>query len=120
MCLQFERVAPQVLAGHDEAASGRTLAPPHARENSMCWSKWIRHSHRWLSMAFTATVVANFVAMIKGPPPALITYAPLLPLFLLLFSGLYLFFLPYVAHGRARHRATLARRQAAAVVEGAQ
>ena len=51
-------------------------------------------------MAFTLTVVANFVAMgMNGgqQPPAYITYSPLLPLFLLLFSGLYLFAQPYVA-----------------------
>jgi hypothetical protein len=42
------------------------------------------------------TVVANFVAMGRGEPPAWVTYAPLLPLALLLFTGLYLFALPYV------------------------
>ena len=68
----------------------------------MNWNKWIRQTHRWLSMAFTLTVIANFVAMTKGPPPAWITYSPLLPLFLLLFSGLYMFFLPYVARWRER------------------
>ena len=26
-------------------------------------SKFIRQSHRWVSIAFTATVIANFVAM---------------------------------------------------------
>lgn len=66
----------------------------------MTWSHWIRQSHRWLSIAFTVTVLANFAAMTQGPPPAWVTYAPLLPLGLLLFSGLYLFVLPYAA----RHR----------------
>jgi hypothetical protein len=33
--------------------------------------------------------------MTQGPPPAWITYSPLLPLALLLSSGLYLFVLPY-------------------------
>jgi hypothetical protein len=61
---------------------------------------WIRRSHRWLSMAFTATVVANFVAMTQGEPPAWIVYSPLLPLFLLLFTGLYMFVLPYAAKWR--------------------
>ena len=46
-------------------------------------------------MAFTVTVIANFVAMSQGTPPAWVTYSPLLPLALLLFSGLYLFALPY-------------------------
>ena len=62
----------------------------------MNWNKWIRQFHRWMSMLFTATVIANFVAMTKGQPPAWITYSPLLPLFLLLFSGLYMFVLPYI------------------------
>jgi cellulose synthase/poly-beta-1,6-N-acetylglucosamine synthase-like glycosyltransferase len=70
-------------------------------------SKWIRQTHRWLSIAFTVTVIANFVAMAQangGQPPAWITYSPLLPLFLLLFSGLYLFALPYAARWRGARR----------------
>ncbi len=66
----------------------------------MNWNAWIRQSHRWLSIAFTATVVANFVAMSFGEPPAWIVYSPLLPLFLLLFTGLYMFALPYVRRAR--------------------
>ena len=60
-------------------------------------SGWIRQFHRWIAIAFTATVIANFVVMAKGPPPAWITYSPLLPLALLLLTGLYLFVLPYLA-----------------------
>ncbi|RAZ78120.1 hypothetical protein [Mesorhizobium atlanticum] len=66
----------------------------------MDWSKWIRQLHRWLSIVFTVTVVANFIAMTMGPPPAWIVYSPLIPLFLLLFSGLYMFVLPYAARWR--------------------
>lgn len=66
----------------------------------MSWNKWVRQIHRWLSIAFTLTVIANFAAMTQGPPPAWITYSPLLPLALLLFSGLYMFFLPYAAKWR--------------------
>ena len=60
-------------------------------------SIWIRQTHRWLSIVFTLTVIANFVTRLvrAGEPPAWITYSPLLPLALLLFSGLYLFVLPY-------------------------
>ena len=72
----------------------------------MNWSTWIRQSHRWLSMAFTLTVIANFVAMSQGQPPAWIVYAPLPPLFLLLLSGLYMFVLPYAARWRGAQRAT--------------
>jgi len=56
---------------------------------------WIRQTHRWLGIALTLTVLANFLTMPFGPPPPAITYAPLAPLALLLASGLYMFFLPY-------------------------
>jgi len=65
------------------------------------WNKRIRQFHRWLSIAFTVTVIANFVALSQGQPPAWVTYSPLLPLGLLLFSGLYLFALPYSAKWRS-------------------
>jgi hypothetical protein len=67
-------------------------------------NKWVRQIHRWLSIAFTLTVIANFVAMSQGEPPALVTYSPLLPLALLLFSGLYLFVLPYATRWRGERR----------------
>jgi hypothetical protein len=69
----------------------------------MNWNKWIRQTHRWLSIIFTLTVVANFVALAvgTGQPPALVTYSPLLPLALLMLTGLYLFVLPYTARWRS-------------------
>ena len=67
----------------------------------MRWSSWIRQLHRWLSIIFTGTVIANFVAMAWGEPPAWIVFSPLPPLFLLLFSGLYMFVLPYAVKWRA-------------------
>ena len=67
----------------------------------MNWNVWIRQFHRWISIAFTVTVIANFVAVGLGEPPAWVVYSPLLPLFLLLFTGLYMFVLPYVAKGRS-------------------
>ena len=66
----------------------------------MSWNHRIRQSHRWVSIAFTLCVVANFVAMALGEPPAWVTYSPLLPLLLLLLTGLYLFVLPYAAKWR--------------------
>jgi hypothetical protein len=63
-------------------------------------SRWIRQTHRWVSIVFTVTVLANFVALGLGQgqqPPDWLTYSPLLPLALLLLSGLYLFVLPYAA-----------------------
>jgi hypothetical protein len=70
----------------------------------MNFSKWIRQAHRWVCIIFTVAVIANFVAMAQGEPPAWITYSPLLPLVLLLFSGLYLFVLPYAAKWRGAGR----------------
>jgi heme A synthase len=67
-------------------------------------NKWVRQTHRVVSIVFTLTVLANFAAMTQGQPPAWITYSPLLPLALLLFSGLYLFALPYMARRRSARR----------------
>ncbi|WP_374660690.1 hypothetical protein [Phenylobacterium sp.] len=63
-------------------------------------STWIRQTHRWLSIVFTAAVIANFVAMGLGEPPPWIVYSPLPPLFLMLATGLYMFALPYMRRGK--------------------
>ena len=63
-------------------------------------SKLIRQTHRWLSVIFTATVMANFVTMALGEPPAWVVYSPLPPLFLMLVTGLYMFALPYLPKWR--------------------
>ena len=70
-------------------------------------NSWIRQIHRWVAIIFTLTVVANFVAMgmTGGQPPDYVTYSPLLPLAILLFTGLYLFVLPYLLKRRAGSRA---------------
>ena len=41
----------------------------------------------------------------RGQPPDWVTYSPLLPLALLLLTGLYLFVLPYAARWRSARRA---------------
>ena len=70
-------------------------------EASLNWNNWIRQFHRWVSIVFTLTVIANFVALSQGGmPPPWVTYSPLLPLALLLFTGLYMFVLPYAAKWR--------------------
>jgi len=65
-------------------------------------SHWMRQGHRWLSIVFTLAVLANFAyrAMASAEPPPWLTYSPLPPLFLQLFSGLYLFALPYANRRR--------------------
>ncbi|WEZ84810.1 hypothetical protein P6U16_09845 [Rhizobium sp. 32-5/1] len=61
---------------------------------------WIRQAHRWLSILFVGAVIANFVAMALGEPPLWVVYAPLPPLILLMFTGLYMFVLPYAVRWR--------------------
>ena len=67
----------------------------------MKWNEWIRQGHRWLSIAFTLTVILNFAVL--GQDESVrqsVVYLPLLPLALLFFSGLYLFALPYITKRR--------------------
>ena len=68
-------------------------------------SKTMRLFHRWVSIAFTLTVTGIFAILAIGEPPEWVYYLPLLPLALLLLTGLYLFALPYFrrgAEGQAR------------------
>lgn len=73
----------------------------------MNWNNWIRQIHRWLSIAFTVTVIANFVAMGLGEPPLWVIYSPLIPLALLLFTGLYMFVLSYATKWRSGRGASI-------------
>ncbi|MFV2083914.1 hypothetical protein [Micromonospora sp. LOL_021] len=58
--------------------------------------KWFRQTHRWLSVAFTASMIIVTVTVLTQEEPAELVYlSPLLPLTLLLLTGLYLFALPY-------------------------
>ena len=67
----------------------------------MNWSKWIRQVHRWLSIAFTVAVVANVVAMVQDKQAVWVGVLALIPLILLLLTGLYMFALPYAARWRS-------------------
>jgi hypothetical protein len=68
------------------------------------WNKWVRQTHRWLSIAFTVAVIVNIVAVGKGKYTVWVGLLALLPLALLLFTGLYLFVLPYATKwGSVRH-----------------
>jgi len=65
---------------------------------------WVRQAHRWLSVAFTVAVVVNLVAL--GREPAVwVGVLALVPLVFLLFTGLYLFVLPYATRWRSGRRA---------------
>ena len=65
-------------------------------------SAWIRQLHRWVSIIFTAIVAAIFATLGAGvEPPQWIYFLPLLPLALLMLTGLYMFVLPYMRRGGA-------------------
>ena len=73
----------------------------------MNWNKWFRQIHRWLSIVFTIAVIANGIAVARGKYTNWMGLLAVLPLFLLLFTGLYLFVLPYTARWRGRPQASL-------------
>ncbi|HEX5748500.1 MAG TPA: hypothetical protein VFZ09_19835 [Archangium sp.] len=76
----------------------------------MNWNRWIRETHRWLSIAFTVAVIANIGLKFTEKPGAeaagpdqtamRVGMLALFPLIVLLFTGLYLFALPYAARWR--------------------
>lgn len=71
----------------------------------MNWNFWIRQIHRWLSIVFTAVVAGIFIVLGLGKEPAQWVYfLPLLPLAVLLATGLYMFALPYAGGWRHSRR----------------
>ena len=60
----------------------------------------IRQVHRWLSILFTAGVIINlatYTAYGKGhTPPFWVNLLVVIPAFLLMLTGLYMFVLPYL------------------------
>lgn len=68
-------------------------------------SKWIRQFHRWMALAFTIGFVVNSAVIftLKGEQPAFWVYLlVLIPLFLLLPTGLYMYVRPHAAKWSAR------------------
>ena len=61
----------------------------------MSANHWIRQFHRWVSIAFTVAVIINIVALVRKEQVVWIGLLALIPLLLLLITGLYLFALPY-------------------------
>ena len=70
----------------------------------MNWNRWVRQTHRWLSIAFTMAVIVNIVALGQEGPAVWAGLLALLPLAFLLFTGLYLFVLPYASKRRSARR----------------
>ncbi|MGJ4939831.1 hypothetical protein ACQR1W_04605 [Bradyrhizobium sp. HKCCYLS1011] len=71
----------------------------------MNWSNWLRQVHRWLSIAFTLAVILNILAMRQSEPAIWVGMLALVPLILLLATGLYLFAVPHVARWRTARAA---------------
>ena len=67
----------------------------------MNWNKGIRQTHRWLSIVFTLAVIANLATLGREEPVVWVGIMALVPLILLLLTGLYLFVLPYAAKRRS-------------------
>ena len=70
----------------------------------MNWNKWVRQTHRWLSIAFTVAVIVNIVAVVQGKYTNRMGLLAVFPLALLLLTGLYLFVLPYASKWRSGRR----------------
>ncbi|HKN34785.1 MAG TPA: hypothetical protein VJX16_16215 [Terriglobales bacterium] len=68
------------------------------------WNQWIRQTHRWLSVAFTAAVIFNIVAIAQKKYTASVGLLAVIPLGLQFFTGLYLFVLPYATKWRRGQR----------------
>lgn len=60
----------------------------------------MRSLHRWLSIAFTLAVIVNLVALFQKRQEFWIGLLALIPLIVMLVTGLYLFALPYMAKRR--------------------
>ena len=67
----------------------------------MNWNHWIRQFHRWVAVIFTLSVIGVAIALAQENPVVWVSYIPLLPLALLLITGLYLFVLPYLLKRRS-------------------
>ena len=67
----------------------------------MNWNKWVRQTHRWLSMTFTVAVIVNIVAVVQKKYTNGLGLLAVAPLALLLVTGLYLFVLPYAVKWRS-------------------
>ncbi|MBF6194328.1 hypothetical protein IU475_24400 [Nocardia beijingensis] len=64
----------------------------------------VRQLHRWSGIGFVVTVLATFVALAQQEPVVWVSYLPLLPLALLLFSGLYMLVRPLALERRRAGR----------------
>ena len=52
----------------------------------------VRSFHRWTSIVFTVAVIINTIAAVMKMQGLVVGLVALIPLFLLMFTGLYMFF----------------------------
>jgi hypothetical protein len=60
------------------------------------WNRWMRQTHRWLSIVFTVAVIINGITVAQGRYNNRLGLSAVAILASLLLTGLYLFVLPYV------------------------
>lgn len=81
------------------------------KEIPLNWNRWVRQTHRWLSIVFTLAVIVNvllnLLPLLSDDLVTLVGLLTLLPLTLLMITGLYLFVLPYVTGIDTRPRSDL-------------
>lgn len=70
----------------------------------MNWNKWVRLTHRWLTIAFTIAVGVNGIAVARGRYTNLLGLTAVTTLALQFMTGVYLFVLPYTAKWRSQQR----------------
>lgn len=68
----------------------------------MNWNRWIRQTHRWLSVLFTLVVIINGVAIARGKYTNSLGLMAVFVLALMFLTGAYLFVLPYAVRRRGR------------------
>jgi ascorbate-specific PTS system EIIC-type component UlaA len=71
----------------------------------MILNEWVRQIRRWLTVAFTAAVIVNIVAIALKRYTNSTGLMAVVPLLLELLTGLYLFVLPYATKWRSARRA---------------
>jgi hypothetical protein len=67
-----------------------------AEEVHVNWNKWMRQTHRWLSIVFTVAVIINGVTVVQGRYSNRLGLSAVAVLASLFLTGMYLFVLPYV------------------------
>jgi hypothetical protein len=70
----------------------------------MNWNKWIRVTHRWLSIAFTAAITSNLIAILRKQYTNTLGLMAVSVLALCFVTGIYLFVLPYFIKWRSVRR----------------